>query len=358
MKWGWALILLLLIAYPSYSLSVGVAPGVINFGEVQPGGRYIGKSYLLTLSNDKILVDLLFKQPHLKWMLEPNADVEYDITQASEEDISSWIKFPRNPELIDPAFKTLIKLKNGQTIAANKEMTFYIDIPEDAEPGYHMGAIVPSPRTTAGSGIGVSTIAVSTVVFTFRVPGEVIKDIEPIAVEARRTSDREVYLDVLIKNKGTVTARSRIKSLKVFDSDGNILAVLNSGWTTVSPDETKIITLIWNSRNPIKSEEYTAKITVEWYRGEKSATTTFSVPEKITVSKPKPPKKCFRFPLWMMVAIAIVSLGIVSVVGYTPALLTIGLGLIAAWKFISCGEIEVWVILLAALNYMYERLMG
>ena len=353
-----AALLVLILSGIAFSLSIGAAPGVINFGEVHRGKQYIGESYLLTLSSEKLLVSLAYAPPHRDWMVSPSPGIDYNLSQGSEEDISNWVKFPQNPTLIDPAYKTIIKLPNGQTIAANKKMTFYLKIPKDAEPGYHIGSISMVPKLRAGTGTGVSTIGITRIIFTFKVPGEVRKDLQPIAIEAKRLSDKQARIDVLVKNKGTVTTSMRLKEIKIFDRDGNVVAVLNSGYAKIRPGETAVLSAIWTSRKRIKSDTYKAKARVEWYYGESVYTGDFSVPEEITLPQKKPVRKCKAIPIWAIVIVSIVALAVVYFMGYAHPLVYLLLGALVAYRLISCGSIEWWAVGVAIAAFIYDRVVG
>ena len=219
-----------------------------------------------------------------------------------------------------------------------------------------MGSISIDPQLSSTMGTGVSTIGVSRIVFTFRVPGEVRRELDAIGIEARRISDRDADFDVLVKNKGTVTASFRIGELKVFDNQGNILAVLSGGWSKLKPGETGIVTLHWHSNRPIGSGYYTAKAKLSWYYGESSISQDVKIPEKI-VLKRKEPVKCRDFPLWFAIIVTIIVMAGVYIAESVPVLVTLGLLGISAYKFIRCGSPEIWPLLLIVLAYLYDRVV-
>ena len=348
-----AMLATVLLSCSAFGLGIGAAPGTINFGDVYRGKRYVGQSYILTTSKNKIVVSLRYAEPHMAWMVHPGARTDYNLSQASEEDISKWISFPQNPVLIDPSYKTYIRLANGETIAANKKIAFYLNIPRNAEPGYHMGSISIDPQMSSELGTGVSTIGISRIVFTFKVPGRVERDFSIISIEARRSSANDVEFDILVKNKGTVTTSFRISEVKVFDSEGNIVTVISSGWSKLRPGETGIIPVYWHPKTNVAGKPFTVKAKISWNYGESSYTQDVRIPEKIEIRKASQ-SKCSAYPMWFVVATVIAVMVGVYYFDSMPLLASILLVLLSLYKIPSCGRPEIWPIVLMVLAYAYD----
>lgn len=287
-----SVVLLCMASTTVAAMSVGSAPGVYDLGRVKAGTKFAFKYYLMTNSRSDILVSLGYAYPH-KTIYSRNHSGSYTFipSEASEESVESWVSFPRNPILVSPAYSKIVHLERGGVIKANAEVDVIMDIPDDAEPGYHTGSISLSPRLPRGvRGTGITTIAVTRPIFVFRVDGDVIRRGEIQSILADREGNQKARITTLFKNTGTVSMSVTLTSLKLYDNMGNFVVELDGGQKTVKPGEITDIPVYWTGRD-MKPGTYRAEVRVTFIDGFSTFEDTIIIPEKITIIKKIPKKK-------------------------------------------------------------------
>ncbi|RLI94320.1 MAG: hypothetical protein DRO94_03175 [Candidatus Altiarchaeales archaeon] len=292
------------------AISIGTAPGVYDLGELKPGSDVAFRFYLMTNAKSDVLVGLSYTPVH-RDMYYRNQTGRYTFipSEASEEDISSWVEIPRNPLLLSPGRTKIVYLARGGVVKANEEADIILHIPEDAEPGYHAGSISLSPRigTVATRGTGIATIAVTRFVFVFRITGEAKRDGEIMSIIGDRISKDKAKIDVLFKNTGTCTISAYVSELKLYDKFGNLTAKLKSGIQYIKPGQIKPLTAYWVG--DVIPGTYRAEARVDYITGEAVFEDRVEIPVIIKV-RPKPmveiPKK-WRIP-WLYILLIIIMI--------------------------------------------------
>jgi hypothetical protein len=226
------LILLLVLAAVSRAadLSVGVSPSVVNVGDVERGSGKIVKFYIVTVSNDAMLVTLQPETGSMDFFKGGYADLIHNF---SEEDASGWVEFFSNPV-------ELIPDQTG-TLKGFREVNFLVDVPRNAEPGYHLISIKPLPEVpeeAVGGEAGTVLVAVTSVQILFKAPGEAKREGIILDVNSGGYINGKNNIDTYFQNTGTVTI-SAYASQQVYDKDGNHIADLRSTKEYVKSGETK-----------------------------------------------------------------------------------------------------------------------
>ncbi|MCC5994163.1 MAG: hypothetical protein LM587_01020 [Candidatus Aenigmarchaeota archaeon] len=214
----------------SQQYTVGVSPPIIDLGDVNRGETKNVKFYIVSPSNEEMLVHLIQYPDNLDFVRAYNSSI---IANYSEEDVSSWIKYFSNPVPLKPQTQPL-QTPIGK-ITNWREISFLLSIPNNAEPGYHSFGIQPEPEFTgqAGGQVGVGIIAVTKVNVIFRVPGEAIRSGEIIDALGEGNKVR-----IFFKNTGTVTMKV-IASGEIYYN--NKTYSFSSARETVRPNELKEI---------------------------------------------------------------------------------------------------------------------
>jgi len=221
---------------------VGVAPGVNEIGEIDRGETREFEFYIQT-DRDNLEVDTSLTRPSTQILRDGYAyDYGIEKNEYSAEPISDWISF-REPEYYD---NRKIETEKGGTITVDGKLTYFLDIPQDAEPGYHIGIVKLNPSITGGDAT-VNTRSVSDHVFVFRVPGNAERSVEVENVEALRTGDSTVRLEAEARNTGTVTTRVVSSDADILSDSGQKITDYNIGGEFIEPGETKTITSGWSS---------------------------------------------------------------------------------------------------------------
>lgn len=108
--------------------------------------------------------------------------------------LAEWIEIPAGPHTISP----------GQT----REVSFFIDVPEDAAPGGHFAAILISTEPPKSEGTPMALLTTQTVasLFFMRIEGDVVEkgDIREFSVLGRSIELPEAEFSLRFENKGNV----------------------------------------------------------------------------------------------------------------------------------------------------------
>ncbi|MDY6774137.1 MAG: hypothetical protein SVS85_02955, partial [Candidatus Nanohaloarchaea archaeon] len=153
------IVLASLFIVSSTAVSVGTAPGAMNIGELERGQRYAVDFYLMTTAANPVVVNLAYNPPK-NTIFESNTTSRYTFIPmwASEEDMSDWISFQQEKVIVDPSNVITKRFPDGSMIKANAKAKVLIDVPRDAEPGYHAFEVQLNPEISgSGAGQGVQT---------------------------------------------------------------------------------------------------------------------------------------------------------------------------------------------------------
>ena len=284
-----------------HAFSLGHAPSVLNFGEVEAGEVKITNLYLLSDHEKDLLVELSTSEAY-PYIFDPNYPRTYDFNpyEASQEDISDWIDFTENPVMI-PAKK---RYYSEVDLWANKRTTLILKVPKNAEPGYHAGMISFSPRIAGeGAGYKVAILTLTQPLFIFKVSGKAIRSAKIIDFSSVRVSKEENKIGVVVKNNGTVTIGVRIESINV-SKDGNLVASLSGEYNLIRPNQTLTLFGYWKVEN-LTPGVYDVSATVSWLTGKetkKGKIELLPFVEKIPLAVPGK----IKFPWWLLVPIILV----------------------------------------------------
>jgi hypothetical protein len=319
------------------AVSVGTAPGVYDLGELKPGSNVAFRFYLMTNSQNDMLVTLGYAPVHQEMYSRMETTLYRFIpSEASEEDISAWVEIPRNPLLLSPARSKVVYLSGGGVVNANEEADVILHIPENSDPGYHAGSIALNPQVVArGQGTGVLTVAVTRFVFVFRVAGDARRRGEVTAMIGDRTGEQEAKVDVLFKNTGTCTLSATVSELKLFNKFGEQVATLSSGTSIIRPNMIEPMTCGWFG-DSVKPGTYRAEVKVNYLTGNATAEGTVEIPATIKVRREIPSQQAVDLSLCSLLPQLMVVIVILGLLVYwldwnrDLALLVLGVLLVAA----------------------------
>ncbi len=285
------------------ALSLGAAPGAMDIGELQPGKQYEVDFYLVTNSENDLVTSLSFLESR-KTMFERNATGHYTFIpdEASEEDMKEWLSFLRNVVVVSNKKSFPVKFRDGTTVNANEKVTVVLNVPQDAEPGYHTFEAVLSPDVPVktGGGAGVAMIGVTRPFFVFKIPGVAERKGTIDGMAGSRMGNRAV-VDVLFRNMGTVTVSAKISTLNVYDEMGNYVGTYNGGYIKVPPKSTGIVQVVWPDRDMDKQKTIKVEATVDYVTGQSVKEAMITIPKGGITAKAE--MKAEEFPWWIIILI-------------------------------------------------------
>jgi hypothetical protein len=218
------------------SFSIGVSPGTINLGNVTAGGTKLVDFYITTPSDEALLVRLDPERGTLNFF--DKAEYSSLLYNHSEEDVTGWVKVMKNPVEIMPSNETL--QTTGGLIKGKEQISFLIDVPQNAEPGYHIVYIKPSPTTPQediGS-VGSRVVAVTAMGVLFDVPGVAIRKGVILDTQAGNYIGNRLEIKTYFQNTGTTTI-SASATQRIYNGT-QMMQELYSGREFVKPKEIKV----------------------------------------------------------------------------------------------------------------------
>jgi len=234
------------ISLADKSFIVGVSPGLLSLGTLERDSTKLVNFYITTPSDESLLVELKPERGNLDFF--DNTNYKNFIYNYSEEDTTSWVKVINNPVEIKPSNETI--KTTGGLIKGKEQISFLVDIPKDAEPGYHVFYIEPipsSPAETIGA-VGSRVIAVISLSILFNMPGDAIRKGTILDTEAGDYSGNSLQIKTYFQNTGSVTISAKVIN-RIYNKTGELLEELYSGTSYLKPKEIKTFTTLLPTKN-------------------------------------------------------------------------------------------------------------
>jgi hypothetical protein len=294
-------IFLTLFVQGIHAQSVGVSPPVLDLGEIRPGESKIATFYVITISEGISLVQLTKEKANIDF-LKKN-EYKDKLLNYSEEDILPWIEFINNLVELKKTDNSL-KTKTGSSIRGAKEVNFIINVPKNAEPGYHMGMINLNPITSE-SGKMFTIKAIAPLTFIFKIPGKAIREGRIFEVSSGSYSNNGLILDIFFQNTGTVSMNALPAEIKIFGKNGNSIWTVYSSYAYTRPGELKHITALWDVKG-VEYGKYNANATIDYSSGYAFKESTIEVYERPEMPLPRVVEKGFVFPWWVLIILIVI----------------------------------------------------
>lgn len=260
--------------------SIGVTPGYLNNGEVEPGNT-VEFQYYITASDieQEFEVDPRY-QRSLKYALGDNGIL--DMRETSEQDISQWIEFEQDTFTVDPTTSETYELEDGTSVNANGVVNFEVDVPPNAEPGYKIGTLELNPSMVGegGSGAGAKLIAQTVPGFAFRVSGSVERRIELAGIDAVRVGENQVQIIEQLRNTGTVTTTLVKGKADILNSQNQKVGTINLDAATLKPGEYAETSQLWTTED-LEGGRYSIEGQGDYRTGEMYVSGDFVITESI-----------------------------------------------------------------------------
>jgi hypothetical protein len=294
-------IILILLPETSFAVaefSVGVSPSIVDLGMLSRGSTNIVKFFLVTPSTEPLLVYLNPERGNIDFFATHNGNL---ITNFSEEDTSTWVNLLKNPVELTPSNQTL------QTVAGQisgwREVNFLVDVPNNAEPGYHIAKVKPAPSVPSEivAGAGARVVAVTYVTVLFDVPGDSERQGVILDVNSGGFIGNELEIRTYFQNTGTDTISARAYQSIYKNVTG--VSNISSSIEFVKPGETKVL-MSYLPMTGISLDSYDVKTTVSYTTGIASRNSTISISNKPAAIAQQPE----AFPLWILIFVFIIIL--------------------------------------------------
>ncbi len=288
----------------SKNIAIGVSPDILDLGTLERGSSELAKFYVVTPSEDTILVYLNPSEGDFGFF---NRDKYRELVyNYSEEITASWLKILNNPVELEKTDDTLGLLRGN--IKGYRDISLILNIPKDAEPGYHVLRVTPSSITKdeIKGQVGAQIVAVVPVRIFFNIAGEAIRQGKILDISVGRIIGGGYEINIHFLNTGTVTISARATKILFKDEHGNLVNELTSSLEYVKPGEIKVL----KTYLPVEGLEYGSYSVF----ADVGYTTGSTQMNSIITLKPTPMEKVtgevykpeFKFKWWMIVILIII----------------------------------------------------
>jgi len=258
----------------AYSSSIGAVPGSVEFSNVEPGEEDQLEIYVTTNVEEVFTVN-------------PSARADFSsssITGASqpesfsEQGSGDW--FNVESATIDPNTSERVTLPDGSPANVDGGFELNLEVPEDAQPGIHMGHIrLNSDLEGDGSGAGSTVFGETRIRYLVNVEGHADRSIEVQDVRSFRLGEEEASVEVLLTNTGSVTASTESFEVDVYDSSRNEMVELTVGSARIAPGDSEWVATTWADEDRIEGGSYELDGEVSYLTGSSYASGSFSLPD-------------------------------------------------------------------------------
>jgi hypothetical protein len=263
----------LIFSFSGSSAFVGGTPGSINFGEVEKGGTIQREIFVTTDFQREFAINPSYSRIRDQRIFEgPNR------FEVSEKDISKWIELEQST--VNGSSEITGTLADGSKTTAKGSFTMTIDIPPDAQPGYHFGYVNINPRLISSSQDAPGSLnwGESKIPFQMRVEGNANRQVSVINVRGFRLDEDQAAVEMLLRNEGSVTTTTRGFSFDIYDQRRNEITSLYANSRKLDPREEAWVEATWNSEEEIDEGTYQVDGQANYVTGSATASGSFSLP--------------------------------------------------------------------------------
>ncbi len=192
-----------------------------------------------------------------------------------------------------------------------REVSFLIQVPEDAEPGYHTVRITPTPSTPSGGATSTRIVAITAITVLFKVPGDAVREGQLLDVVQGNVVGPNLEVNSYFQNTGTVTMA--VRGDHEFYRNAELREKTKSSTEFVAPGERSVLkTYMFAGGAPVG--DYDVVTRISYTTGHQDKESTVSLYEAPPIPKPEtiPTGGSAGLPLWAIVAIvaAVITISI------------------------------------------------
>ena len=277
---------------------IGVESTVVDMGTVERDSENIATFRLVTTTSEPFLVSLSKEPGYTDFFMRPGyRDI---LSNYSEEDVMGWVELGDNYAELETV--------EGGLVGAQKEVSFVVNVPEDAEPGYHLFRIKPIPvfsEETIGQ-IGTRVVSITSVNFLLNVEGDAVRDGVILDVLFKNFAGTKMFTNTYFQNTGTTSMT--VRAYQTISKDGELVGESESAQELVRPGRMIAIPVPYNAAS-FKEGEYDVSTRVDFLTGvvSKNSTMVMSMPPPA----PEAPEERAPFPWFIIILLIIIVLSVI-----------------------------------------------
>jgi hypothetical protein len=282
-------------------LFVGVSPPVVDMGTLERGTTNVVKFYAVTVSDQPLVVYLECENGRLDFF---DNHYQNSIYNFSEEDTASWVRFMSNPVELRPQNSSLST--GYESIKGWREVSFLLEIPMDAEPGYHLIRVKPSPQVTSTQSTGAMVVAVTSINIIFEVLGDAQRKGIILDTVNEPAGNNVLNVNTYFQNIGTETVSAKATQ-KIYDKDNNFVKEMSSATEYVKPKEVRSLVSVM-SLTGLSMGDYQMFTTVSYTTDSAYKNSTLAITQE-TFKAPAVKQEDFTMLIFIL-AIVIIAVAI------------------------------------------------
>lgn len=264
----------LLVSANVSASSIGTVPGFLEFGEVEEGETISQEIYITSTFDSELTLN-----PELTSgagnAFEEDEPARFE---TSEESIESWTSIDQNV-IVSQNNSETITLEDGTNVVAEGKFTVEIDIPSDAEPGYHYGTIRLNPEFSSEEGVtGTRNWGEAVPYIRFKVKGNADRQVSVQDIRAFRRDQSIADIEVLLRNTGSVTVSTNYGDLDILSTNKENEGDFNIEGVTLEPGESQWVSGAWSENSKIEQGTFQVNGRVDYITGNAVASGSFSLP--------------------------------------------------------------------------------
>lgn len=228
--------------------SLNVAPSQMELGEVQRGETYEYNIYINPRNTGgPVEVSAQKQGPFFSTMFN-NSEVNEN--RVSQQDITTWIELQEDSVIADPADTRGYETMDGGSVLAAAVIPVEINVPRDAEPGFHAARIgFSASGVDGGSGFSTSNWVLPFIEVSMEVPGNAEREVTMEDAQFLRIGQNQAQIITMLQNTGTVTTHFEGANVDILNSNGEKVGEVNLNSATIEPGEFQEVDAIWRNEN-------------------------------------------------------------------------------------------------------------
>lgn len=259
------LLALALLVPAAAAQELSVTPPTVEEGVQEAGDQFYGQFRVYTATDREMRYSLSARPGDRNAFRNVKQD---ELARFSEQDCSGCIQFLQEGGALDEQDRALSSA--GAETDRWETVGFVVEVPEDADPGYHLIEVVPRPEI-AGQG-SVNVVSTAAVPIVFRVPGEAERSGKIIGVRAGSHYDGGQTVEATFYNDGTVTVRAGFRFV-INRTDGQ--RRVGAGGERVAPGESA--TFSTRVDDDLVNDTFEVRAVADYGTGDASASAALSV---------------------------------------------------------------------------------
>lgn len=275
---------------------------------------------------------------------------QVDSEQVSDESMQEWISFEEDSVVANPGDSESFTLEDGSEVTASNQIPAEIQVPEDAEPGYHAARIGFSASGVGeGSGFATTNWVLPYIEVIVEVEGNAERSVTLQDARALRIGESQAQIIANLQNTGTVTTEVDGGTVNILNEDDQKVGEIQLGSTRVPPGEFQEVSAEWES-DDLEPGTYSLDgtgdfVTGQFYIGDQVSIQQ-AIQESVEIEDPdgESTEDSGDMPTWLIVMVLMLLGVIMYSFDIDPLWIVLIVGLLAISTFVLVTDLPLYLI--------------